>query len=799
MKLQKIQVAATLQQIIFDGAETKLKIIPNYFKGLFSNPDKFSIDLNFKDLQKLNYIRHTAITRGKIIESDKNLDVEANLTIQGEKYKIELSPTGQNLDMIGDPNKYAYKVTVKDGDRIYGMKEFKLIPPKSRHHIVEWIAHKIEKLEGLVVLRYDFIKLTINGVSKGIYAIEEHFNTELIENNDFREGLMFSFSEEDDIIVYNEKEVIRNNSLKSQLQLLRAKWQGFLNGDIEIGKIFDIKKYAKFYAIVDIMNGYHATSKQNLKMYLNPVTNLIEPIAREYNSLRYSDGPQQNFPIMIENINTMNDPVIFREATNKLLELFKETTFIKLYIGNLVRLSKKEYLDKLFKENENELNDRLNIIYKDEPYYSFPKEYMYLRQSYIRNKLNEKINLKSYYNIYIYNKLHVSIENKSNFPIELLEIISSEKTLYKFNHHIIFGGGRLDYIVDEISPGGSIYYNVKYRFLGLVDDNRESIIIPKSFEIGTIFPDHIIFCNPNLYDKLYLTIDENNKTITFPSSDLVIDNLLVIPKDYKVIGKPGLSINLTNNASILSYSSIEFIGSTNIPILIYSSDSTGQGIIIFEAKNQSRFNNVIFTNISNPKNFGWELPGSITVYESNIKIINTVFKKNRSEDYLNIIRSKFEISGCLFEDAKFDAFDGDFSDGLISNSTFRNCGNDAIDVSGSNLIIDTVFIDNAGDKGISIGERSELNGKNLKIQNSKIGITSKDFSTIEINDISISNTKVGFAAYQKKPEFGPGKIKVNRYELNNVENAFLIESGSLMTANGKNVTTMNRKVEEMLY
>ena len=51
MVLQKIQVAATFQQIVFDGQVTKLNIIPNYFKGLFSNPDEFRIDLNFKDIK----------------------------------------------------------------------------------------------------------------------------------------------------------------------------------------------------------------------------------------------------------------------------------------------------------------------------------------------------------------------------------------------------------------------------------------------------------------------------------------------------------------------------------------------------------------------------------------------------------------------------------------------------------------------------------------------------------------------------------------------------------------------------
>jgi len=40
--------------------------------------------------------------------------------------------------------------------------------------------------------------------------------------------------------------------------------------------------------------------------------------------------------------------------------------------------------------------------------------------------------LESFYNLDNKQKLHISIENKSNYPIQLMEIMSSEKSLYKF-------------------------------------------------------------------------------------------------------------------------------------------------------------------------------------------------------------------------------------------------------------------------------------------------------------------------------------------------------------------------------
>ena len=61
-----------------------------------------------------------------------------------------------------------------------------------------------------------------------------------------------------------------------------------------------------------------------------------------------------------------------------------------------------------------------------------------------------------------------------------------------------------------------------------------------------------------------------------------------------------------------------------------------------------------------------------------------------------------------------------------------------------------IKIDGAGDKGISVGERSEFKGENIFIRNALIGIASKDSSEVIADSVSISQTKSGFATYQKR-------------------------------------------------
>jgi hypothetical protein len=261
----------------------------------------------------------------------------------------------------------------------------------------------------------------------------------------------------------------------------------------------------------------------------------------------------------------------------------------------------------------------------------------------------------------------------------------------------------------------------------------------------------------------------------------------------------GLRMNLSNSSKILSYSPIYFIGTEENPIHIYSADSTGQGIVVMNAGQKSVLEYVNFNNLSNPSQQGWELTGAVNFYESDCRISHSIFANNRSEDGLNIIRSKFEIEHCLFQNAQSDAFDGDFTAGTISNTRFINCGNDGIDISGSQLEIQDIFISKAGDKGISAGENSNLTGGNVHITDSEIGITSKDLSEINLSNVKILTTRVGFALFQKKSEFGPALVSANQLEMSNVKVPYLIEKNSKMSVDNQIVEPNAENIEGMLY
>ena len=155
-----------------------------------------------------------------------------------------------------------------------------------------------------------------------------------------------------------------------------------------------------------------------------------------------------------------------------------------------------------------------------------------------------------------------------------------------------------------------------------------------------------------------------------------------------------------------------------------------------------------------------DVSGAINFNESNVTITNCVIKNNRCEDGLNIIRSEFTMSATSFQDTFSDSFDGDFVAGTITDCQFYNAGNDAIDVSGSQLTLKEILIKNPLDKAISAGEASLITGDAIQVFDGEIGIVSKDLSSVRLKDVLIENTRLGFSSFQKKSEYGKASIDI---------------------------------------
>ena len=56
--------------------------------------------------------------------------------------------------------------------------------------------HQVYLREGVLTTRYEFVPIMINGKTMGVYALEEHFDKQLVEAKGRREGPILKFNEE---------------------------------------------------------------------------------------------------------------------------------------------------------------------------------------------------------------------------------------------------------------------------------------------------------------------------------------------------------------------------------------------------------------------------------------------------------------------------------------------------------------------------------------------------------------------------------------------------------------------------
>ena len=83
-----------------------------------------------------------------------------------------------------------------------------------------------------------------------------------------------------------------------------------------------------------------------------------------------------------------------------------------------------------------------------------------------------------------------------------------------------------------------------------------------------------------------------------------------------------------------------------------------------------------------------------------------------------------------------------------------------------------------------------------------IGIASKDSSEVIADSVSISQTKIGFATYQKKEEFGPSYMNINSNKGTSnfdVSDLYLLENNSSFVIDKYRYPINSDNIYEKLY
>ncbi len=776
------------------NAETKSSFILPPFVSKSLN-----LVVNKNGLRKLTNKRDEAIERGVLRAADDDW-VPCKLEDGTETLEAKTRLKGDWVDHL-QGGKWSFRVKFKKDHTWNRMKTLSFHTPSARSGLSEWVLHQFWEYVDVLTTRYDFVRLEFNGVSRGIYAYEEHFEKQLLEFRNRREGPIVRFSEtaiwdlrdratqnyghvpggldlnhdfnEAEIGAFGEKRVLKSPALSKQYEEARNLMFQYQQGLKKASDIFDIDQVAKYYAVCDLMNSYHGNIWHNQRFYYNPVINKLEPIGFDGNvgvmdfkvdflGQRYMNPPKDDISMDVF-ANLSSDPV-FSARYIYFLDKFSQKDYIEEFIKKIEigAIAREDFLKEEFKKTKFEA-DALRKKAKKIQTLLFPFNDDSIIPSLEKGSGDERL---------------VRIQNKHWMPLEIVGTgISKDKMNFKLEESVL--------VWKDTHSGRKKYENPRLDI-----PLKAEYIFFKPLGIDTIFFSKVrpylppqnksasqdIFSGVSLKNTAYYSLEE--KQVKFRQGKHVIDKNIVIPSGYQVKFQAGTELDFIKKAGFISQSPVRMVGTSENPIIIQSSDNSAKGFSVLQAKDTSIVQGVIFSNFNTLQHGNWNLTGAVTFYESNVKIKQSIITNNHCEDALNIIRSHFEIKNIIISETFSDGFDADFCTGNISNSQFKQTGNDGMDFSGSQIKITNTSVNYPGDKGLSVGEESHVSAKGLEIKNAVLGVASKDLSVLNIDDIILENCEQGFAAYRKKPEYGGGNIHVKSYQAEKVKSLYQIEKGS---------------------
>ena len=830
------------------------------FKALKSNfykLEKIDLEIKFNDILIIENIRNKAIANGKLPPADEMSKIKTKIVFEKKEYFGDIRLKGDRKAHFQEKKKSSYKIELDENQYIFGIKKFSLQRPRLRNYVHEWIFHEMARDFNIIKIKYDFIKLSINGEDKGLYVLEEGFGKELLERNERRNGPIFGLNEDlyslfDNPVfeIYNKNYWNRKENT-SIARIASQKLRDFFNDQIELEEIFDLEKWAAYFAVIDMTANYHGALLKSVKLYYNPINGLFEPIPYDGHRLKPNF---HKYNLNYDNrilIDIIMNPRHRDELTGVYWVkkfFFKNDeinqNFYDKYLNNLIKISSKNYINKFLQKNLKKIEKINSHIYANYFYFDNSRNYgvglyYFLLDDFMHhaNNIREKIKtkkkiqvlqknkteflIKSYGKNYsaLFAKKFICVENNREVEIKV------DKSLKNFSDTIV----KLPLDQIENLKCNNVFFVNKYtnNSFTIKIDYINSKYVYKNFEKTNrgLLANYFYIENDNLFLL-------NNK--------VKIDHNLFIPSGFKVIIKPGQKILLTNNAFIISNSPWFVGGESEQTNIIGEKNNFGGGILITDANRKSVFQNVKFAYLNGVKkkyliekdkfffdtlteyrsikknnykerllttneNYydnsleAYLILGAINIHNSEVDLKNITFNRISSEDALNIISSKFDAQNLRFVETASDGVDLDFSIGKLDKISFDWIGNDAIDLSGSKVDMTNIKLSNIGDKLISVGENSIVNIQNVEGINSYAGIVSKDGSSINASNILMRDVKIPFSAYKKKKEYNFPKMKLSKVNVENYYIKWLIDNGSDLFYEKEKVGTKTKNIISIIY
>jgi len=783
------------------------------------------IDISPRYFEQIEAKRAEALERWILLTSADDF-VPATLRLGEHTFRARLRLKGDWADHIAH-DKWSFRIELRDDGYLYGMRIFSIQDPSARVYLNEYLFLKNLAEEDVLGVRYDFLHVVLNGEYKGIYALEENFAKELLEFQARREGVIIRYDENllwqswafrDDRVTppgihrfyiideFSSGRVDRSPTLSAQRDTAAGLLRGFTTGELSAPEVFDMERTGTFLALSDLWNALHGLTWHNLRYYFNPVTSRLEPIAFD------------NDPL---------SPVLDAGKVGLTLVHFNHDAYLQAaYARALWEISQPGYIDDL---EARLAADYARLYAALEP--EFGADVLAAPWDALRRRADlNRQRLTPIQTTYAYrmratdvsatglpsDTLMLEVGNLMDLPVEIVAIRVDNVEIPASAAWV--DAASLPYVVPPLPAAPDLLalralsadaaalpyvrltlpltatFDAKIELHARVWGLTQTIAQP-------VLPSYALPLTegprppaPTRAEALrrhpYLEPAEEAGWLTIPPGTWDISGTLVLPPGYGLHLGPGTTLRFGAEDFLLASGPLYFQGTAEAPVLLQPQGEIWLGVIVLDAGAPSLWEHVTVERTDAIARDGWMFTGAVTFHRSPVRISHGRFLGTRAEDALNIIRTHFELVDCEFADTASDAFDGDFTVGVVERCVFRNVAADGVDISGSDVTVRNTRFYNLGDKALSVGEASRMVAEDIWVDTADFALASKDGSHLEAARVTVRNIEIAvLAAFTKKPAYGPATMIVDRIDFGNTppEQHVLVQTRSYIDLDGQRI------------
>lgn len=276
-----------------------------------------------------------------------------------------------------------------------GYKKIGIQGPQTKNGLLEYLFHRVCSKEGIIALPYHFLPVQINNRETSTYALEPVIGQATLMHNGRREGAIIKMKKDAywRLMVSGLKNIDSISMLKAKIVPVEKKWtkqseknarasekaatllDQYRKKEISSRDVFDYKQFAKYIAISELFGSSHNLRWLNLRLYLNPETDKLEPIAFDC-----YDGQDPR-----------NDIIWFIQEKRfeyLLHPLLDEQEFRALVYDQLDKITREDYIRSIFSDEHAALSYYQDIIRENETKYKLNRDQMFRRGKSIRSQLD---------------------------------------------------------------------------------------------------------------------------------------------------------------------------------------------------------------------------------------------------------------------------------------------------------------------------------------------------------------------------------------------------------------------------